>query len=105
MQRSKSFSKGGNIIDRVIEIERYRVDPQTLKKMLAPKLCNEIRTHKQDQSEHPEELAPTPFDKLTGRNKPNSFLRFNVKDANTHLNYSPDKDKVMTKAAVLPVRR
>lgn len=38
LQRSKSFSKGGSNIDRVIEIEKYRIDSLALKKMLAPKL-------------------------------------------------------------------
>lgn len=46
LQRSKSFSKGGSNIDRVIEIEKYKIDSLVLKKMLAPKLHISTHNHK-----------------------------------------------------------
>lgn len=52
LQRSKSFSKGGSNIDRVIEIEKYKIDSLVLKKMLAPKL--HISTHNNHKHNHHE---------------------------------------------------
>ena len=38
IHRSRSFSKGGLNIDRVMAIEKYKIDPEALKAMLAHKM-------------------------------------------------------------------
>jgi hypothetical protein len=37
LERSRSFSKGGANIERVMEINRYSIDPTELKRMLRPR--------------------------------------------------------------------
>lgn len=93
IHRPKSFSKGGANIDRVMQIERYDIDPLTLKTLLAPKL-------------NPRQSSPKPkaqpFEQITGRTKPSPFLISQIKDANTHLEYQ-DRRKIPNK--VLPVKK
>lgn len=99
--RSKSFSKGGANIERVMEIEKYRIDPSQLSKMLKPRM--KAQQAKPESSES--DVPVNGFDKVPGRQKPNSFLLHKVKDAHTQLNYEEKKDFVMPRTATLPVRK
>ena len=37
IERSKSFSKGGGIIERIMEIDKYKIDKEQLNRMLHSK--------------------------------------------------------------------
>ena len=65
--------------------------------MLRPKLKAH---HYQDSKD-----APNRFDLVTGRDKPNPFLIYSVKDTHTHLDYQNKKDTVLAKTSHLPFRR
>lgn len=97
IHRPKSFSKGGAIIDRTMQIQKYDIDPTTLKAMLAPKL-----NHRRHPTPSHLSVHQAAFDKVTGREKPNPFLISQIKDTNTHLEYQ-DRRKASEK--VLPVNR
>lgn len=47
IHRSKSFSKGGSNIDRVIEIQRYTIEPADLQELLRSKVIANGFTIKQ----------------------------------------------------------
>lgn len=90
IERSKSFSKGGNIIERVMEIERYSIDREKLSRILSSKSTQPNQSSKQT-------ISIEGFNKVTGRDKPSPFLIHHTRDNNQHLNYENKKDTIMTR--------
>lgn len=63
LQRVKSFSKGGANIERVLSVERYKIDQDKLNKILSSQQSPlQSSTHKNNNNRHLEA-----FDKVTGR--------------------------------------
>lgn len=101
IERARSFSKGGANIERVMEIERYKIEKEKLDKILhsqSAKLANYKDNIK-------EAVVMEGFNKVPGREKPNSFLLHTVKDAYTTLDYDNKKEVVMRRTAHLPFRK
>jgi len=84
-----------------MEIEKYKIDQAKLTRIL---------TSKSQKLVEFKQKIKTPaiiegFNKIPGREKPNSFLMHKVKDSYASLEYENKKDNVLMKTFTLPFRK
>lgn len=91
IERAPSFSKGGQIIERVMEIEKYKIERDQLNKILRSK-SSKLAQYK-DQIKQPVQIQG--FDKVPGREKLSSFLIHKTKDAHVTIDYNNKKEVVL----------
>lgn len=95
IERAQSFSKGGKIIERVMEIERYKIEEDRLKKMLRSK-SSKLAEFQEDKK-MPVQIQG--FDKVPGRAKPSPFQVHKTRDAHIMIDYENRKDVVLAQSA------
>lgn len=95
IERAPSFSKGGQIIERVMQIQRYKIDRDELNNILRSK-SSKLAQYK-DKIKQAIQIEG--FDKVPGRDKLNSFQIHKTKDAYVTVDYDNKKDVVLAKSS------